>query len=470
MSYFDENEIDGQHICNIDRTSFGAEIVKFANDNKKLRGPSMKLYKALNEFDFTSIIQEAKEDDNDDDDTQIILPSTVEQCTFQQLLYLLKHHTLKDEKLSQHKDAFISYFQENKVDGNTLKAMKRKDFAAAIIKHCSSQQMNGPAMKLFRLITGYNDLTQFNPTPDDNDNDNDNDNDIWSINTPSIIEQCSVEQIIYMTQNSQVFQTTLSPHKDEIIRYLKQNEINGEKFKSIGRREFAHQIATYLDQNSTTLPLGKLWKDIDEYQIPITMLVRSSASEPEPETETETEAEPEPNDILWDSKPQTIAECNIEQLQYILAHYLLTSNSDKFEKLLVYRSKILKFMVTNEYSGSKLVSVSRREFGQELKKYLGDDETLSKTAQLFSALTDFDLNQIPELRKRIITRQKRKLQSPKESAYMPPIDEKAPIIVKQTSKSEQATNHIRSPSAPTISVNGTPLRKSHGHNKYKSSH
>lgn len=469
QSYFENNQIDGEHIASLDRKSFANEIVKFGDDNK-LRGSSMKLYKEFKIFNFESLIQEANEDDQDSK-SQTDLPSTLEQCTSQQIMYLVKNHLVKNEKVSQHKDVFISFFKENPMDGATLKSMKRKEFGTSVVSYAQNRKMNGPAMTVYKILNGYDDLTKLNPnnqeslsppnghtTKNDNNLVDNNSEEIWSPNNPSFIEQCTVEQIIYITQSSEIFKTQLSQYKDGIIKYLKQNEISGQRFKSIRRPDFAHQIATELNQSELTATLGKLWKDINEYKLPTTLIGASASSGSEPETEPDTEPEPEPNDVLWNSKPRQISDCTIEQLQHIITHYLLTSNNEKLQILMPYRSKILKFMLVNKYNGTNFINAERKDFGNKLKEYLKDDKTLGTTVKLYSALKDFDLKQIPELRKRIVPKRRKHGSSSKESTnYMPPIDEKAPSVVRQSSKAV----HTRSPSAPTISINGSPVKKHH---------
>eukprot|EP01084_Bolivina_argentea_P264247 447557_1 len=50
--YFEENNIDGIKFKNTSRSDFGEAIVSYYN-NKKLRGPSMMLFKALHEYNFS---------------------------------------------------------------------------------------------------------------------------------------------------------------------------------------------------------------------------------------------------------------------------------------------------------------------------------------------------------------------------------------------------------------------------------
>merc|ERR1712154_558006 len=102
-------------------------------------------------------------------------------------------------------------------------------------------------------------------------------------------------------------------------------------------------------------------------------------------------------EVSWDNKPENIEECTVEQLSFILLHHLLIS--DKFkDKLYKFRDKIVEFMNIHKFDGSELFKISRKEFGQKLSAFLGDPATLSKAANIFTAMQKFDLCLIPELK------------------------------------------------------------------------
>eukprot|EP01084_Bolivina_argentea_P134355 237009_1 len=77
LKYFTENKINGKQILEMSRKDFGAAIVKYGNNNKKLNGPAMKLYRTLKDYGDLSEIKifdgYTIDNDNDDEKKQVEL-------------------------------------------------------------------------------------------------------------------------------------------------------------------------------------------------------------------------------------------------------------------------------------------------------------------------------------------------------------------------------------------------------------
>ena len=78
LGFFKENKIDGKMLKEMTRKEFGAKIVEYGNGEKKLLGPSMKLFKALNGYgdlsetaifdDYIPISSDKGDEDEDEDE------------------------------------------------------------------------------------------------------------------------------------------------------------------------------------------------------------------------------------------------------------------------------------------------------------------------------------------------------------------------------------------------------------------
>eukprot|EP01084_Bolivina_argentea_P254811 428457_1 len=165
IQYFEDKKLNGEYLCNIDRKIFGTQVVEYANNNLKLKGPSLKLLKLIKDFEFNKIITGAHMN-------YITLPLYVEECTNEQLIYLLQNYILNDDTLKQHKDIFIGYFIDKTLDGKTLKQMKRKSFGSNIVEYVNgNKKLYGPAMKLFNKINNYKDLKDINIKQEEKEKD-----------------------------------------------------------------------------------------------------------------------------------------------------------------------------------------------------------------------------------------------------------------------------------------------------------
>eukprot|EP01084_Bolivina_argentea_P282598 483758_1 len=126
---------------------------------------------------FTNV--ECKNDDELDDETkdeqenlQHVLwnnqPQSVAVCSTEQIVWIIQHKIFDKLKpnrkadLIPYKTSIIKYIEEKKFDGNKLKQIGRKTFAAEIIKYLHNKKLNASLTSFYSTFMNYDTLQLFN--------------------------------------------------------------------------------------------------------------------------------------------------------------------------------------------------------------------------------------------------------------------------------------------------------------------
>eukprot|EP01084_Bolivina_argentea_P091329 164421_1 len=85
----------------------------------------------------------------------------------------------------------------------------------------------------------------------------------------SSVKQCTLEQILYIVthQNWLDELVKLTHHKNEILNYFKENQLNGNTLLTMGRKNFYHLVSKHLSDNKAKGHLGKLYSYIQKFDI-----------------------------------------------------------------------------------------------------------------------------------------------------------------------------------------------------------
>eukprot|EP01084_Bolivina_argentea_P290790 499614_1 len=211
-------------------------------------------------------------------------PKSIQECNTEQLLWIIKNDifnklkTNVSDKLINYKMNIIEYVKTNKIDGNKLIQIKRKIFMSEIKNYLNieTNKLNGPLATLYTAITKYNISTLF---------ENDAESDIWS-NKPSHTSECNVDQL------SDIFhyiistkECKLSEYKDNIINYIKQNAIDGNKLIAMGRKRFINNVALYFSNLKLKAVLGKLYRNVIQFDLSV-FIEKDTENGLEPNQET----------------------------------------------------------------------------------------------------------------------------------------------------------------------------------------
>eukprot|EP01084_Bolivina_argentea_P271197 461371_1 len=98
-------------------------------------------------------------------------------------------------------------------------------------------------------------------------------------------------------------------------------------------------------------------------------------------------------DNIWLNKPVSIAECNVDQIIYIIN---LPTILDKFDKLKPYKQQILVYLNQTDMNGTKLVEIGRKVFMTQAAAHLANKKLTIQFGQLFNAIIKFDVSKISD--------------------------------------------------------------------------
>ena len=93
-------------------------------------------------------------------------PKSRNQWSHQQLVFFLQQHVLTSlpalhkQKIQDHEKGVVEFFKINKIDGNTFKQMKRKQFLLPLSDHLGNQKLKGALGAIYKAILEA-DLTSY---------------------------------------------------------------------------------------------------------------------------------------------------------------------------------------------------------------------------------------------------------------------------------------------------------------------
>eukprot|EP01084_Bolivina_argentea_P298045 513540_1 len=79
----------------------------------------------------------------------------LEDSNTQQMIMLVDDICRANDKLISQKHVFVSYFQDNDIDGNKFKNLQRKTFSESVISYFDNTKLRGPSMVLFKALNEY---------------------------------------------------------------------------------------------------------------------------------------------------------------------------------------------------------------------------------------------------------------------------------------------------------------------------
>ena len=214
---------------------------------------------------------------------------SIAQCSNEQIIYIINDITFnpteKTKSLIDHKESFISFLKETKLNGEQIMNYDRKIFASEIISHCNdNQKLFGPSLKLLKHIKAY----KLNEIPFNKNNDTTASKTEYieekydlpkaksipiqenqSIPMPKSIEECKSEHIIHIL-NESIFktfeQTLINDYRSNIIEYIQLSKLSGQQIIEMNRTDFAQDIVKFCaDNEELKKPLMKLYKAIKTF-------------------------------------------------------------------------------------------------------------------------------------------------------------------------------------------------------------
>eukprot|EP01084_Bolivina_argentea_P238311 400377_1 len=254
-------------------------------------------------------------DGQNDDKVWESVPVSVSECNSAQLLYIFNNGNVFDglNKLLNFKINIIDYIRENKFDGNTFIHIGRKHFAAKMVQHCNDKKLRSQLGSLYTAVNNF-DLSSL--IVDDRIEQDQADENVWST-SPTSITDCNLKQIMHILDNSNVFSKLdrLNEHKNEIIRYIQQQDWDGCKLIDMKRKEFITDIAQFFNNNKLKAQLGSLYRAIINFDV--TNFIRNVNNQ-DSETEIKEEKKQQDVHVIKNNKFVTLMESdnNKNELSY----------------------------------------------------------------------------------------------------------------------------------------------------------
>eukprot|EP01084_Bolivina_argentea_P181347 313206_1 len=194
---------------------------------------------------------------------------------------------------------------------------------------------------------------------------------------PESIIQCSTQHILSII-NDDIFDALtpqarrhLTEYKSQITNYIKQNSIDGNKLKEMKRKHFINTIATHLENIKLKGSLGQLYNALMKYH-PQNMVKNNSTQNVKD---------------IWYNKPQSIPDCNVDQIQYITNDIII----NKVYKLGEYKQNILNYMKQDRFDGGKLQKMKRKQFLNDISAYLNNTKTKAPLGTLYTEIMKYDI-------------------------------------------------------------------------------
>ena len=238
-SAFIQQQISGNMLFTCSRVEFSKKIGTIK------RGITVKLYKRLKSMTDSEIEQilldsnsahithsdsahsgESKTNEEAEEVEEVktakidhentLTASNIEECTSEHLIMILNQILTESHNLFGHKEQIIAYFEREHVNGQKLIAMKRKDFANALVAELNDKKSKGKALKLRSTLVKY----EFPWKNDENVNQS----------NQSVPNSLSYTQIAETAVAG--FETSVRKMMQSMNENMKMNEVNGAKLVS----------------------------------------------------------------------------------------------------------------------------------------------------------------------------------------------------------------------------------------------
>eukprot|EP01084_Bolivina_argentea_P185049 319142_1 len=93
---------------------------------------------------------------------------------------------------------------------------------------------------------------------------------------------------------------------------------------------------------------------------------------------------------IWGNNPQTIKECNLEQMVYILSN---CNVFDKVDRLIPIKQHIIEYFESNDINGDKFIALKRKIFSEQISKHMNNKKIKGALGKLYNAISKYDVSQ-----------------------------------------------------------------------------
>eukprot|EP01084_Bolivina_argentea_P028257 52533_1 len=96
---------------------------------------------------------------------------------------------------------------------------------------------------------------------------------------------------------------------------------------------------------------------------------------------------------IWHNVPESINECNLAQIVFIVQHHSFSKLKQNFaNKLMTHKNSIIEYMTQHSFDGNKLHKMSRKEFATKFAGHLKDKKLTVPLSRLYKVIMDYDIS------------------------------------------------------------------------------
>ena len=188
------------------------------------------------------------------------LPSTLNECTLNHLLSIIKYHeSFNDKIINPFKTQIMTFLQEKQANGSTIIRTKRKQFSENLIRYIgNNKKIRGAGNKTWDKLKYF----QFDLIPEEKNEFASSINDTL----PWTLDQCETNQLISIITKHTIFDDkTINPFKNKITSYIIENAVNGKKISNTTIQEINKMLVKYAKNKNIEDASNKTWSILRKY-------------------------------------------------------------------------------------------------------------------------------------------------------------------------------------------------------------
>eukprot|EP01084_Bolivina_argentea_P083743 151610_1 len=102
-------------------------------------------------------------------------------------------------------------------------------------------------------------------------------------------------------------------------------------------------------------------------------------------------SEEESEEYIWSNYPESISECTLKQIIYILTNENIF---DKLNRLSEVKNEILSYFKENKFDGKKLSEINRKTFMTEIANHMNNNKLKGQLGTLYSKIMKYELPKV----------------------------------------------------------------------------
>ena len=201
----------------------------------------------------------------------------------------------------------------------------------------------------------------------------------------SELKECSNSDLLYLLEHhifTKPKHAKLDEHKAQILKYLEEQNIDGQQVSKMRKRAFCDHLVRECDSKRVRGPAGALYKGLttmDLSQFPIVPMSRANRLNGGSNDQHQMD----------DVNISKLEDCDAAQIADLMDQYIFVGLAN--EALSHRKDDIIECIKSLGFSGSKIRNMDKAEFNKEIAAFCGDDQLNGALAKLYKATINFDV-------------------------------------------------------------------------------